>query len=1098
MSKKGLALTLATLMIWAVAVPAFSAAEPFPDVPQDHWAYEAIEMLRVAGLVEGYPDGTFGGERTFTRYEMAMVFSRILERLVAWLEGREALIITPAMGGTITALGREFGPELALLDVRVGELERLMGQITARTESLEEQVAALLGAATAAQEAAEAAADAASRAEDRAYRARLATEQARAQAGEAAAVANRALALAGMSDGLEGLDDDAMTAYEAAEAARLAAQRAQRLAADAESTAMRALAVAERSFEAQDSDDADAAEAARQAAQRAQRLAADAESTAMRALAVAEMGFASDDASKALAEAETASERAYRARLAAQQARALANEAREIAERGLAIAEMAYESEDAKQAAEAAEQAADRAYRARLAAEDARAQARDAREVAERALAIAELAGPGALDEAVAAQTAVEQARLSAQRAQRLAADAESAAMIADAKGDLARQEAANSMAVAREAHDLASDAMNEAFRQGELARAEAREALDAARQADRLAYLAHLSAERALSRIDELADEVAELKARPVFGGEVRADFEETHSNNADGLLDPRGPSNGPKIGTIQRSVFTTSVALNATVEPAEDVVVKGGLKLSADVFGSSTQDINLADLFVSVTTPGTVRSAYFGSVTGAQLAEGFSKYTIHPARYNDLVSAANRGGAVVETQLGGLNARFIASRTNTENVYGVASTIPLADGLNVGFNYVMQSEVERSTALRLFGETAGLGYDWTYASFADDVAIDGELSTTIGSIELGFDYHSVGDGFGNNTHLGKDLTYKDDHIVAGRTASTLSATMPLSIGKAVYERGRDADLADPDDDFTNHQLVGLEDVDFLGFDVAGYFYTDDRDHDRKTQGSRFDVSRTVQLGLPLKFSFTQANMNLTNWVDPAWPSRSYQAIGVSLDEYALNDALTLNAGYIQETRPLDVDGDWKDPEDWILELEDDAAAKFVVETRNTLSASLSLAASESLTLSGGYALAQHTTDNGDFTQGKTDLGADYTLSMYGADITLGYGYQVLSYSGAYDDSDASPRTTYSVAVTRDVWGATMDASYKLVTGRGSDAQGKKDARDMMAAVDFTYPVADGMDFTLNGKWGSSSDNGNAADDYYYASVKAGVGLKF
>jgi hypothetical protein len=44
-----------------------AAAQEFTDVPEHHWAYEAIDYLQEAGLVEGYPDGTFKGDRPFTR-----------------------------------------------------------------------------------------------------------------------------------------------------------------------------------------------------------------------------------------------------------------------------------------------------------------------------------------------------------------------------------------------------------------------------------------------------------------------------------------------------------------------------------------------------------------------------------------------------------------------------------------------------------------------------------------------------------------------------------------------------------------------------------------------------------------------------------------------------------------------------------------------------------------------------------------------------------------------------------------------------------------------------------------------------------------------
>ena len=45
----------------------------FPDVPENHWAYEAVEAMAKSGLVKGYPDGEFKGDRTMTRYEFAQI-----------------------------------------------------------------------------------------------------------------------------------------------------------------------------------------------------------------------------------------------------------------------------------------------------------------------------------------------------------------------------------------------------------------------------------------------------------------------------------------------------------------------------------------------------------------------------------------------------------------------------------------------------------------------------------------------------------------------------------------------------------------------------------------------------------------------------------------------------------------------------------------------------------------------------------------------------------------------------------------------------------------------------------------------------------------
>lgn len=51
----------------------------FPDVAANHWAYEAVSDLSRRGLVEGYPDGTFGGDRLLTRYEFAQIVYRAIQ-----------------------------------------------------------------------------------------------------------------------------------------------------------------------------------------------------------------------------------------------------------------------------------------------------------------------------------------------------------------------------------------------------------------------------------------------------------------------------------------------------------------------------------------------------------------------------------------------------------------------------------------------------------------------------------------------------------------------------------------------------------------------------------------------------------------------------------------------------------------------------------------------------------------------------------------------------------------------------------------------------------------------------------------------------------
>src|SRR5262245_45330662 len=75
---KKLALLAGAVAIMAFARPAL-AQGPFADVPTDHWAYDAVNELASRGIVNGYPDGTFGGKRALTRYEFAVAIQRMLQ-----------------------------------------------------------------------------------------------------------------------------------------------------------------------------------------------------------------------------------------------------------------------------------------------------------------------------------------------------------------------------------------------------------------------------------------------------------------------------------------------------------------------------------------------------------------------------------------------------------------------------------------------------------------------------------------------------------------------------------------------------------------------------------------------------------------------------------------------------------------------------------------------------------------------------------------------------------------------------------------------------------------------------------------------------------
>src|ERR1700722_3888908 len=70
-----------TAFVLTMMIAPAASAPMFPDLPQEHWAKDAVAALAAKGLVEGYPDGTFKGDRAATRYEVAMVVARLLAKI---------------------------------------------------------------------------------------------------------------------------------------------------------------------------------------------------------------------------------------------------------------------------------------------------------------------------------------------------------------------------------------------------------------------------------------------------------------------------------------------------------------------------------------------------------------------------------------------------------------------------------------------------------------------------------------------------------------------------------------------------------------------------------------------------------------------------------------------------------------------------------------------------------------------------------------------------------------------------------------------------------------------------------------------------------
>jgi len=112
-------LVLVLVLVFALAIPAL--ANPFVDVPLNHWAYDAVQSLAAKGVIVGYPDGTFGGQRTLTRYELAEALAKALAYVEQYGGIKEDVEI-------LSKLAVEFADELANLGVRVADLEATLGE----------------------------------------------------------------------------------------------------------------------------------------------------------------------------------------------------------------------------------------------------------------------------------------------------------------------------------------------------------------------------------------------------------------------------------------------------------------------------------------------------------------------------------------------------------------------------------------------------------------------------------------------------------------------------------------------------------------------------------------------------------------------------------------------------------------------------------------------------------------------------------------------------------------------------------------------------------------------------------------------------------
>lgn len=111
--KKLFTIVLVVLFTFALTATAF-AAQTFADVPAKHWAYDAVAKLAKAGIIEGYGDGTFRGDKLMNRYEFAIATVKALDRFDKADDAQKALI---------DKLSAEFASELNRMGARLAKVE---------------------------------------------------------------------------------------------------------------------------------------------------------------------------------------------------------------------------------------------------------------------------------------------------------------------------------------------------------------------------------------------------------------------------------------------------------------------------------------------------------------------------------------------------------------------------------------------------------------------------------------------------------------------------------------------------------------------------------------------------------------------------------------------------------------------------------------------------------------------------------------------------------------------------------------------------------------------------------------------------------------
>src|SRR5688500_4095961 len=158
---KTLKLALGVVLGAALAVPSFAQGEQFPDVPENHWVYQALLNMKNEGILVGYPDGMFRGGRPASRYELAGAINAAYQKLRGMIMGLQDQIdaIEDMPGGNqeemaalrreldalkqqVAAMGR-YGDDIANLQRMAATFERDLAAMGVDVEAMKRDLADL-------------------------------------------------------------------------------------------------------------------------------------------------------------------------------------------------------------------------------------------------------------------------------------------------------------------------------------------------------------------------------------------------------------------------------------------------------------------------------------------------------------------------------------------------------------------------------------------------------------------------------------------------------------------------------------------------------------------------------------------------------------------------------------------------------------------------------------------------------------------------------------------------------------------------------------------------------------------------------------------